>query len=85
MVWCEAYLVDVLVYLHPQVDWLTPVEVFAPWYGRAIAHYILEVRKHTLNTSHQPLSVIEIGGGTGTLAASILVRLLGCYTGCVRY
>lgn len=59
----------------PQVDWLTPVEVFAPWYGRAIAHYILEVRKHTLKgAAQQPLAIVEIGGGTGTLAASILVR-----------
>lgn len=57
-----------------QVDWLTPVEVFAPWYGRALAHYMLELRKHDLSIdSTTPLSIVEIGGGTGTLAASILV------------
>lgn len=28
------------------VDWLTPVEVLAPWYGRALAHYMLELRIH---------------------------------------
>jgi SAM-dependent MidA family methyltransferase len=58
-----------------QVDWLTPVEVFAPWYGRALAHYMLELRKHDDRVdSNSPLNILEIGGGTGTLAASILVR-----------
>jgi hypothetical protein len=58
-----------------QVDWLTPVEVFAPWYGRALAHYMLELRKHeSRGDSSTPLTIVEIGGGTGTLAASILVR-----------
>jgi hypothetical protein len=57
-----------------QVDWLTPVEVFAPWYGRALAHYMLELRKHDSNIdSSTPLNIVEIGGGTGTLAASVLV------------
>lgn len=57
-----------------QVDWLTPVEVFAPWYGRALGHFMLELRKHDSSIdSSSPLSIIEIGGGTGTLAASILV------------
>lgn len=70
---CESYVNHMLSCL--QVDWLTPVEVFAPWYGRAIAHYILEARKHTLHTANQPLAIIEIGGGTGTLAASILVSM----------
>jgi SAM-dependent MidA family methyltransferase len=63
------------LYVVLQVDWLTPVEVFAPWYGRALAHYMLECRKHTLQGgSSQPLAIVEIGGGTGTLAASVLVR-----------
>lgn len=66
---------SVLKCLYPQVDWLTPVEVFAPWYGRALARYMLECRQHTLHahSSRTPLSIVEIGGGTGTLAASILV------------
>eukprot|EP00775_Hariotina_reticulata_P008482 gene8482-8664_t len=62
------------IYQQLQVDWLTPVEVFAPWYGRALARYILECRQHTLhaNSSKTPLAIVEIGGGTGTLAASVL-------------
>lgn len=60
-----------------QVDWLTPVEVFAPWYGRALAHYMLELRKHDSSIdTNIPLNIVEVGGGTGTLAASILVRLV---------
>jgi hypothetical protein len=36
---------------------------------------MLECRKHTLQAgSSQPLAIVEIGGGTGTLAASVLVR-----------
>lgn len=51
------------------------MEVFAPWYGRALAHYMLELRKHDSSiSSSTPLSIVEIGGGTGTLAASILVN-----------
>jgi SAM-dependent MidA family methyltransferase len=35
---------------------------------------MLECRKHTLQAgSSQPLAIVEIGGGTGTLAASVLV------------
>ena len=43
--------------------WLTPSEIFSPWMGRAIANHIasLGVRR-----------VIEIGGGSGTLAVDII-------------
>jgi SAM-dependent MidA family methyltransferase len=63
------------------VDWLTPVEVFAPWYGRAIAHYMAELRRHSSLGGHGPLTIIEVGGGTGTLAASILVSVPACLCG----
>jgi SAM-dependent MidA family methyltransferase len=35
---------------------------------------MLELRKHDCNIdSSTPLNIVEIGGGTGTLAASVLV------------
>lgn len=50
------------------VAWLTPVEVFAPWYSRALARYILS----TQPPSAGPLHVFEIGGGNGTNAKHVL-------------
>jgi hypothetical protein len=48
--------------------WLTPVEVFAPYYSHALARYLLRSR----DASHHPLVVYEIGGGTGINARHIL-------------
>jgi len=47
--------------------WFTPGEVFQPWYGYAVAEYILR----TMDPS-SPLKIYEIGGGTGTCANNIL-------------
>ncbi|KAG7381674.1 hypothetical protein PHYBOEH_010814 [Phytophthora boehmeriae] len=47
--------------------WLTPVEVFAPYYSQALARYMLNspfFRKE--------LEIFEIGGGSGTNALHIL-------------
>ncbi len=56
-----------------QVSFLTPVELFTPWYGYILARHILEHRKHNLGQEGQPLVLYEIGGGNGTLARDILV------------
>lgn len=50
--------------------WLTPVELFSPFLSRAIANRI--VRQH--GDPNQPLHVVEIGGGSGSLCSDILVR-----------
>lgn len=50
--------------------WLTPVEVFKPWYSRAIANYILS--QHLRHNNAQPLKVFEFGGGNGTNADYVL-------------
>lgn len=55
-----------------QTSWLTPVELFKPWYGEAIARFI--VRQHMRQRPDDPLRIAELGGGQGTLAADILVR-----------
>ena len=57
-----------------QVSFLTPVELFTPWYGFILARHILEHRKHNLGQEGQPLVIYEIGGGNGTLSRDILVR-----------
>lgn len=60
------------IHFATQVAWLTPAEIFSPHYGKAIAACILESQQKALDV--QPLRIIEVGGGTGTLAADILVR-----------
>lgn len=47
--------------------WHTPSELFKPWYGQAIANYMVRV-----NGQEDPLLVYEIGPGNGSLAKSIL-------------
>ena len=52
-----------------QESWLTPAEVFQPYFGQALARYIQQQAK-----SHQSaVHINELGGGTGTLARNILV------------
>ena len=49
--------------------WHTPSELFKPFYGRAIANFILH-KKH--DKSRIPLIIYEIGPGNGTMAENIL-------------
>ena len=56
----------------PQVSWLTPSEIFTPYYGQAVASQILqEHRKDSTNS----LQIFELGGGTGTMALDIMNHL----------
>ena len=48
-------------------QFLTPIEIFKPHFGNAIARYILDERNKT-----NKLVILEIGGGTGTSAVNIL-------------
>ena len=59
-------------YKELKVAWLTPAEIFSPVYGGAIAALIRE--QHRLRAPGRKLNIVEIGGGTGTLAADILAR-----------
>lgn len=49
-----------------QGSWLTPVELFAPWYSYALAEAIL-----ARHDSAQPLRIFELGAGNGTNALHI--------------
>eukprot|EP00742_Colponemidia_sp_Colp-10_P001435 GILJ01001544.1.p1 GENE.GILJ01001544.1~~GILJ01001544.1.p1 ORF type:complete len:412 (+),score=59.00 GILJ01001544.1:95-1330(+) len=53
---------------YPQHSWLTPVEIFQPYYGKALADYIYR----TASNKKDSLHIVEVGGGTGTCADSIL-------------
>ena len=60
-------------YRELKVAWLTPAEIFSPVYGASMAAFIRE--QHRLRMRGEPLRIVEIGGGTGTLAADILVGM----------
>jgi hypothetical protein len=49
--------------------WLTPVEIFAPHYSRALVNYMLATRKS------QRLRIVEIGGGRGSNMLHMLDHL----------
>ena len=54
--------------------WLTPSEVFTPFYGSAVARSI--VHRHRCLYPKEPLQIVEVGGGNGTFATDFL--------GCLR-
>lgn len=66
----------ILAERYPKNAWLTPSEIFRPYYGMTIASYIDTQRKaeHELDPSTKglPLKILEAGAGNGTAAASIL-------------
>jgi hypothetical protein len=51
--------------------WLTPCEMFTPFYGEAVARSIVERHKATYGAS-TPLQMLEVGGGNGTCARDVL-------------
>ncbi|GIL64584.1 hypothetical protein Vafri_18474 [Volvox africanus] len=59
-------------YQELETSFLTPAELFSPWYGACIARHIVEHRRHHLALEGQPLLIVEVGGGNGTLARDIL-------------
>lgn len=55
------------LYAAKKEAWLTPVEVFSPYYSHALAHYML-----SSPFGQKPLEIYEIGGGSGSNALHIL-------------
>lgn len=61
---------------YPKNAWLTPSELFRPWYGFSLANYIVQTfvkAKKSKKTSK--LKIIEVGAGSGSAADSILFYL----------
>ena len=55
--------------LYPENAWITPCELFKPYYGYTISNFILN---QVENMKQRKLKVLEIGPGTGTFADSLL-------------
>jgi hypothetical protein len=50
-------------------SWLTPAELFKPWYARGLARFMTQQPEVT---SGKPVSIVEAGGGNGTAARGML-------------
>lgn len=58
---------------YPENAWLTPSELFKPWYGFTIANYIHKViKKMKLDPKKQRIRVVEVGAGTGAALDAVL-------------
>ena len=55
--------------VYPENAWVTPCELFKPYYGYTIANFM---QNQMDNRDMKKLRIVEIGPGTGTLADSIL-------------
>lgn len=55
--------------LYPENAWVTPCELFKPYYGYMISNFIANQME---NLRLKKLKVLEIGPGTGTFADSML-------------
>ena len=55
--------------LYPKNAWVTPSELYKPYYGFTIANFMINQME---NRDIDILRIVEIGPGTGTLADSIL-------------
>lgn len=68
--------VKLLYERYPKGAWLTPSEIFKPYYGMTIANYIdfvhAQIQQSDPAARGQPLHIIEGGAGNGSAAASIL-------------
>jgi hypothetical protein len=51
--------------------WHTPTELFSPYYGEAIARYLVEDYKYNFYPYHD-LNLYEMGAGNGTMMLNIL-------------
>lgn len=58
--------------------WHTPTELFRPYYGEAIARYLVENYKLTHHPYHD-LTIYEMGAGNGTLMLNILDHIRDLY------
>jgi SAM-dependent MidA family methyltransferase len=63
------------LYEAQQGQWLTPVELFRPYYSHALAEFVVRAAGKDNSRRSKGLHVVELGGGRGTNAAHILSHL----------
>ena len=68
--WQYQYLYSKYYNTNDHGQWLTPVELFAPYYSQILANYITSSAKE-----QQRIRIVELGGGHGTNAKHILQHL----------
>lgn len=63
---------------HLRQLWHTPTELFSPYYGEAIARYLVEDYKYSSYPYHD-LNIYEMGAGNGTMMLNILDYIRDCH------
>jgi hypothetical protein len=64
------------LYLEQEGHWLTPVELFKPYYSNTLANFVASSTSSSTSTaSLGRIDVVELGGGRGTNAKLILDHL----------
>jgi hypothetical protein len=58
--------------------WHTPTELFSPYYGEAIARYLVEDYKYNFYPYHD-LNIYEMGAGNGTMMLNVLDYIRDMY------
>jgi len=59
--------------VYPENAWVTPCELFKPYYSYMISNFMLnQLENHYSRSRGKALKVIEVGPGTGTFADSML-------------
>ena len=64
------------IYKEQKGMWLTPVELFYPYYSNILANFITESINNNLQHKHEDVfDIVELGGGRGTNAKAVLNHL----------
>jgi SAM-dependent MidA family methyltransferase len=59
------------LYEHQHGQWLTPVELFRPYYSQVLVDYCVQQQLHNFSST-QEFEIVELGGGRGTNASCML-------------
>lgn len=73
--WGEWHWLQVYgkMYREQEGQWLTPVELFRPFYSDILANFVVENTLH--NDTSDGIHIVELGGGRGTNANCMLTHL----------